>query len=118
MAFDFAATKSKARQVLHDTLAVSALYQDSTLVEPVSLRVRFHTKINRFGDLVEQGWAEVIEGVNRLIFNIPELTEKGVIPRNGATVSLAAPFDGVVLVLHVEEPGDGIVSATWQVSKE
>lgn len=119
MAFDFAALKAETRQVVHDTLAVSASYLDSTMAEPVDLTVRFHTKINRFGDMLDQGWAEVIEGVNRLIFNVPELTEQGVTLRRGGKVTFTAPgYESIVLVLHAQEPDTGPVELIYQVSQE
>lgn len=119
MAFDFAALKAEIRQVVQDTMGIDAEYLDSTMGYPVVLRVRFHTKINRFGDMIEQGWAEVIEGVNRLILNVPELVEKGVTLRRGGTVTLTAPgFEGFVLVLHAQEPATGPVEVVWNVSQE
>lgn len=119
MTFDFGAWKAEARQVVHDNLAVSASYLDSTLDEPVELGVRFHSKINRFGDMLEQGWAEVLEGVNRLLFNIPELTEKDVTLRRGGKVTFTAPgFENIVLVLHAQEPSTGPITLVYQVSQE
>lgn len=117
MAFDFGEIKALARQAVHDTMSLPGLYQDDSLAEPVELRVRFHTKIHRVGDMIDQGWAEVVEGVNRLILNKSELDEKGVLPVRGATVTLTAPgFENIVLVLHVREPDSGPVEMVWEVS--
>lgn len=117
MAFDFGETKALVRQVVHDTMALPGLYQDGSMEAPVELRVRFHTKIHRVGDMIDQGWAEVVEGVNRLILNKAELDEKGVLPIRGGTVSLTAPgFESIVLVLHVREPDSGPTEVVWEVS--
>lgn len=117
MAFDFAATKALVRQVVQDTMAVPGLYQDGSLEEPVELRVRFHTKIHRVGDMIDQGWAEVVEGVNRLILNKAELDEKDVLPVRGGTVTLTPPgYESIVLVLHLREPDSGPTEVVWQVS--
>lgn len=118
MAFDFAALKAQVRQTVHDTLSIAADYSDDN-TSPVELRVRFHTKINRFGDMLDQGWAEVVEGVNRLIFNKPELDQNSVTLRRGGKVTFTDPhFEGIVLVLHVQEPDSGPIDAIWQVSQE
>jgi hypothetical protein len=98
---------------------VSAVYTDDSEPAGVELKVRFHTKINRFGDMLDQGWSEMVEGVNRLIFDKDELYEKGVIPANGGVVTLSySGGDVISLVLHVAEPDSGPIEAIWQVSQQ
>lgn len=119
MAFDFAAIKAEVRSIVHETMAIPAVYTDGQCGDSASLRVRFHSKINRFGDLTEQGWAEIVEGVNRLIFDKRELDEQGVVLRSGGQVTLQARgFENIVLVLHVREPEEGPINVVWQVSKQ
>lgn len=116
MRFDFAQLKSQARQALHDAMAVPARYIDDDLVMPVDLTVRWHNKIDRFGNLVETGYSEVIEGVNRVIFNRAQLTARGVLLQVGGEVVITAPgFDGVTLVLSSMEPHAGPVEEIWLV---
>lgn len=68
MAFDFADLKSTTRRVVHDTLGVSALYQDDTMSAPKEIKARWlQQKMDRFGDLVEQGYAEVVGGIDRVV---------------------------------------------------
>lgn len=74
------------------------------------LAVRWHSKMDLIGDLVAQGYAQAIEGVNKLIFDIDELAEKGIQLQARGTVTAES---GAVLVLSAQEPGDGIVKQTW-----
>ena len=116
MAFDFAELKSQTRQALHDALAVSAQYTDDDLVMPVDLTVRWHNKIDRFGDLVNSGYSEVIEGINRVIFNRGQLAARGVVLQAGGEVTITARgFDNAVLVLATMEPRVGPVEEIWLV---
>lgn len=118
MRFDFAALKSQVRQTVHDTLAVPALYHSVDLDVPVELTVRWHTKIDRFGDLDGMGYAEVIDGINRVIFNRPELQEHGLVLRGGGEVELTSSgFEGVRLVLVSMEPDSGPVDESWVVAQ-
>jgi hypothetical protein len=117
MPFDFAALKAQARRAVHDTLAVDAVYEDAHLPEPVGLRVRWHNKISRFGDIENIGYSEIIEGINRVIFDREELNEKGIMLRRGGRVTLTAPqYEGAVLVLDSQEPHSGPINLTWLVS--
>ena len=117
--FDFAAVKARVRQTVHDTFGILALYVDDQSGVQEELRVRFHTKINRFGDLQDAGWAEVVEGVNRLILNKTELDLKEITPVRGARlVFIPASFEGLELILQVQEPSTGPVDVVWQVSQK
>jgi hypothetical protein len=118
MAFDFAALKSRSRQALHDALAVPADYIDEDLVMPAELTVRWHNKINRFNSADELGLAEYIEGIDRVIFNIPQLEAQGVVLKAGGEVTLTHPaFEGAVLVLSAKEPQVGPIEEIWLVGK-
>jgi len=118
MPFDFAALKARTRRVVHDTLAVAALYDHVGLVVPVELRVRWHNKIARFGDIENVGYAEIIEGINRVIFDRDELNEKGVVLERGGRVTLTPPqYHGAVLVLDTMEPDTGPIDQTWLVGR-
>jgi len=125
MSFDFAKLKAEVRQVVHDTLAVPCLYHGADdfdevgpgmPVEPPELRIRWHTKIDRFGDIDDVGYAELIEGVNRVIFNRPQLAEKGVVLHAGDEIEMTSPqFQGTWLVLVAREPHDGPTEEVWTV---
>lgn len=117
--FSMAELKAQVRQTVHDTLAVPAVYLDDDLVMPAALTVRWHTKIDRFGDLDGGGYPEFIEGIDRVIFNIPELVAAGVVLQEGGVLTIAIQDIGdVELVLKVMEPKTGPVQEIWQVAKK
>ena len=110
MAFNFATAKSKARRVVHDTLAVDALYQDDSMSAPQEIKARWHSKIDRFGDSESQGNAEMILGIDRIGIipdDYPELTF-----RQGGIVTF--PDYGNAFALQVLEPKDGTLTRWWQ----
>lgn len=116
MPFNFSAYKALARRTVHTYLSAGALYSHSDLAEPVDIRVRWHNKIARYGDLEDGGYAEVVEGVNRLIFDAAELNEKNIVLAKGAHIALTDPeFDNAVLVLDTAEPRVGPIEIIWGV---
>lgn len=118
MAYDFAALKATVRQTVQDVMSTEAEYV-SPSGETTALRVRWHNKIARVGDLLDAGYAEVIEGVNRVIFNIPELDEKNVKLERDGEVRLTNPhFRGAVLVLVAMEPEVGPIEQIWTIAHE
>jgi hypothetical protein len=109
-AFDFAAAKSALRRVVHDTLGVDALYQDDSMSDPVAITARWHNKIDRFGDPESQGYAEIVQGIDRIGL-IPEYYPD-ITFRRGGTVTF--PAYGNAFVLQVLEPADGPHTRWWQ----
>lgn len=132
MAFDFASAKALARRVVHKTLGVRAFYQDSTMNSPVQLTARWHNKIDRMGDLDNQSYAELIQGIDRVIFEAVEartyrLQRGGVIvfPDYGAGlgVVLGSSLGGEdigppAFILQTREPPDGPFSEVWSVTRK
>lgn len=117
MAFDFAAAKAQSRRVVHDTLGVSAFYKDNTMSAPAPISVRWHSKIDRFGDLDNAGYAEIIEGIHRVIFSRERARELGL--RNGGVITINRPeitFQAT-LTLEAMEPYDGPFEEIWTVTK-
>ena len=109
--------KARARRDIHGAFCVPAQYTDETLTEPVDVTVRWHHRIDRFGDLDSGGYAEVVDGIERLIFNRDELAEKGVQLRRRGAVTLTEPeWAGAVLRLDTREPYDGPVEEIWGVA--
>lgn len=112
MSFDFAAAKKRARRAVMKTLGVDALYIDSTRDTPVPIRARWHTKIDRFGDNGNVGYAEVIEGVERLILDREQAAAIGV--RRTGVVTFPT-LEGISVTLEAREPADGPVEEIWAV---
>lgn len=112
MSFDFAALKSETRRVVHDTLGVSALYQDDTMSAPKQIKARWlNAKVGQIGDLVDQGYAEVVEGVDRVVLfpcDYPTLN----FSRGGV---ITFPSYRRNFRLELMEPPTGPDQAVWQV---
>lgn len=116
MAFDFAALKAAARRTVHDTLSVPASYMAPGSTVAVELRVRWYNKLAINGDLVEAGYAEMIEGINRVFFDRAELAEKGVSLQFGGRLTMTGEgMGGTVLSLASQEPDIGPVVTVWRV---
>jgi hypothetical protein len=111
--FDWAETKAEIRQAVHDVLKVDAAVVVAPGDEPLDITVRWHDKINRFGNLENAGWAQTVEGIDRLIFNRPELTSKGIVLSSNSIVTLNAAGDK--FQLDVKEPPNGPIEEIWVV---
>lgn len=128
MPFDFAKAKEVARRAIHKTLAVPAFYQDASLNTPIEIRARWHNVIARFGDDERQGYAEIIERIERIVF-IPEVWITS--PTTGHSCNTGDTFDlkrngivtfpayqGITFTLAVREPNDGPLEQVWQVTRK
>lgn len=109
--------RTRARRDIHGAFSVAAVYSDDTLDEPVPVSVRWHHRIDRFGDLDAGGYAEVVDGVERLIFDRDELAEKGLqLRRHGLVTLTETGWSGIALRLDTREPYDGPVEEIWGVA--
>lgn len=118
MGFDFAAAKASVHRIVHDTLAVEALYlgRDDTTV-PVPLRVRWHNQIANTGDLNGE-YAASIDTIDKLIFDAAELVEKAIQIRRGDRIQLtAAYFGGAVLEADTRDPKSEAAREIWHVGR-
>lgn len=116
MGFDFTSQVAAMRKVTQKVLGALAYYED--LVNPglVALQVRWHSRVAVTGDLADVGYANIIDGVNRIIFDRDELAEKGVeLARGGKITFSSEHLVGTVLILGEREPHKGPVEEIWQV---
>ena len=111
----FAALRLQARRTVHDTFAGPATYQDSSMDEAVALRVRWHNKRATLGDIESQGYAQVVDSVDRLVFDQDELTTKDVTLRHRGVVTMD---DGAVYSLDVQDPSNGPISVSWTAVRQ
>jgi acetamidase/formamidase len=119
MPFDFVALKNTARKAVHDVLSFEATYEDAARdVAPTGLRVRVHNKGMVTGDLVDLGYAQVLETVTRIIFWQSELDEKSIALHRGATVTLPAEMGGAVFILDSLEPKHGPGEVIWRAVEQ
>ena len=119
MAFSFAKAKSLVRRTVHKTFGVPAFYKDSSLSTPVAISARWHNKIERMGDLDNQGYAEIIQGIDRVLFDATEARTVGVkrlgevsFPELAATPTSAIP----TFILSTRETETGPDREIWLVS--
>jgi hypothetical protein len=118
MAFDFATLLASTRQTVHNTFGCDGSYTDTVTTVPVGLRVRWHPVKAMFGDLDNQGYANVLDQVNTVIFDKNELALKGIVLRAAGTVVMSDPlFNGAALSLSSKMPDDGPTEEVWMVVK-
>ncbi len=124
MAFDFSKAKLLVRQTVHETLAVQAFYRDSSMNAYVPVKARWHNKIDRMGDLDNQSYAELIQGIDRVIFSAEEARTLGVkrggeIMFSGYSPSNDSGEGGDLrFTLQVREPAGGPFEEVWEVSRK
>ncbi|QPB11455.1 hypothetical protein JT321_gp28 [Providencia phage Kokobel1] len=109
--------KARMRKAVHSAFLLSGdLIRAGQ--ETVNLSVRYHNKIALMGDLMEAGYSEVIDGVDRAIFNREELKEKGITLVRGNIIQLTDPgFEEIKFSLEAQEPYNGPIEVKWQVKR-
>jgi hypothetical protein len=101
---------------VHDTLAVQAFFQANSASAPVEITARWHTRLVRQGDLEGVG-ADVIEGVDRVVFDRAALVAAGLAPKRGGIVVFPGYAD-LTVILDVMEPYEGPVEEIWFVTRQ
>lgn len=115
MPFDFASAKASLRRVVQDTLGVDASYSDNALSPVHPIRARHHVqKMDRYGDIVETGYAEVVEQIERIVL-IPGDTPTVEFKTNGLVTLSTLP--GVEFILRLKEPTINAGEHVWQVAR-
>lgn len=111
----FSELKRAARQAIHEAFVVPALYSDQAWTnQPVG--VRWHNRLIRQGNLAAAGYAELIEGVDRLVFSRKELLDLGLVLQRDGVIVIPA-YGGAMFTLDTLEPPDGPVDIVWNVVK-
>lgn len=117
--FDWASAITNARKIVHDTFRVLVQYEDiSTPGVLVPLYVRWHDRLTLVGNVVDAGYADVLEGVDRIIFEREELVQKDVLLHRAGKVHFGATYQNAVLILEALEQSDGPVNVVWKVSRK
>lgn len=101
--------------MVHDTFAVPATYLDSTMAAAETVAVRWHNRLNLsgFGNLDGGGYAQVLEGINRIVFDRDELAAKGLEIHNRGVVTI--PKLGMSFRLDTQDADSGPLVQTWTV---
>lgn len=109
--------RQKMREALHRAFCVSATYKDNSLAAPAPLSVRWHNKTLNLQGLDGSGYAELVGGGERAIFNRDELAEAGITLQPGGVITITEPgYNNVRLILAADEPIVGPVEEIWQVA--
>lgn len=115
MGFDFAAVKTSARREVHKTFGVRALYTPPGGGNITELSARLHTRIQVGGDGGNAGYATIIEGVTRIVFNREQLADKGLVLRKNGRIEF--PDYGSNFVLDIRDTYAGKITEKWSVSE-
>lgn len=108
--------KARARKAVHAAFSYSATYQDGSLDAAVPVSVRWHNRLVMLGDYQDGGYANVVDGIEKVIFNREELLALGISPRRTGVVTITEPgFNNTQLILDVLEKYVGPVEETWMV---
>lgn len=119
MSFDFAAAKSLVRRTVHATFGVQAFYQDALVNVPVEIRARWHNRMSRpFGDLNDGGYAEVIEGIDRIVLIPVSVKGDAVVLHREGVITLPTILPGVEFILEHKEPETGPLEEAWAVTRK
>lgn len=110
--------KARARKAVHAAFSVPATYRAYGSNDPITLQVRWHNKLVLQGNGTSDGYADVIEGIDRMVFDIGELEEKGITLERGDTITMGPEYQGVVLSLEEMEPMTGPVEQKWWVARK
>jgi len=118
MAGVLALAKANLRQAVHDAFCVDATYKDSSLTEAVAITVRWHNQIANLGQMDADGYAELIQGIERIIFNTTNLTDAGVTLKSKGVVTITLTgWGSPKFSLTTKEPMVGPLEEIWQVTR-
>lgn len=116
MPFDFAAAKLSARRTIHETFGVPAFIKVSFLSPAHEVRARLHEASTVYGDLLDQGYAQTVEAVDRIVF-IPEDIGTEFRPRKLAEVTFPHR-PGITFVLQTKDVSDGPLEEVWEATRK
>ncbi len=118
--FDWAALKVATRRTVNETFGVQAFYSDASVNPPIEFRARPHTKTSKpFGGLVDgDGYADVIEGVDRIVFFAETIDGATFVPQRLGEIQIPSLFPTETFILDTKLPTDGPLTHCWQVTRK
>ena len=109
----FASAKAALRREVHTTFGVEAFYQDSSLIAPFPITVRYHfKKLDLYGELVATGYAKVEESIEKIVL-IPSDTPAITFVRDGR-ITIPSVGDQQY-ILSMRDPPTNSLEQVWQV---
>lgn len=116
MAFDFASAKLLMRRTLHVVFGVPALIKVTSVSTPEEVRARLHEASTLYGDLLDQGYAQTVEAVDRIVF-VPEDIAPEHRPRKLAEVTFPHR-PGITFILQTKDVTDGALEEVWEATRK
>ena len=120
MTFDWAATKAAGRRAVHATFAVAVVHTPKGTTTPSvpalgnSLTARLHNRVTVQADGISGGYAQIIEGVTKVVFNREEIAAQGIAPGKGDKVTFTEY--GITVILDTRDTPNGPIDDIWNVS--
>lgn len=113
--------KTNARRSVHTAFAVPCVLTNGDGSRPTTARL--HTRISMGGDIASEGYAGIIEGINRVVFSRELLAALdgglGVVPARGDKVvftNYIAPGVDLALDLDARDTYEGPIDERWSVA--
>lgn len=105
------------RRTVHNTFGENATYSHRAAPREEAISVRWHNRLALRGNLSDDGYSDILEGINRASFNKEELALKNIVLQRGGRITLTDPLNhGTVLILDTQEPDIGPVTQVWNVT--
>lgn len=101
--------------MVHDTLAVSALFKYDSLSIGIPITARPHGRLVRQGQ-VENSGAEVFEGIEQVVFDRNALALIGIVPARGNIV-VFPEYQDFEVSLDFRLPYDGPIEEIWMTTR-
>lgn len=108
---DWPAIRARARQGVHDTFAAPVSYEYQGVVTELTARWSNRLAVGGNGDIGD--YASVLEGIDRLVFNTPQLVSAGIALRKNAKVTFVDY--GKSFTLDTPLPTNGPLHQYWLV---
>jgi hypothetical protein len=105
--------KASMKRDVHTTFKLSAVYRAAGSETDVAIAARLHTSQAIIGDLDREGFAQVVQDINRVVFDMAELDTLGITLNRLDRVTFA---DGRAYDLDVMLETGNLDFQTWQVT--
>lgn len=118
--FDWGQTKAMGRRAVHATFAIPVSYVPKGTTTPLEtalgtpLTARLHNRVQVQADALSGGYAQIIEGITKCVFNVEELAAQGIIPAKGDKVTFVEY--GITVILDTRDTPNGPINDIWNVS--
>lgn len=109
--------KARARRAVHTALSVAATYYAPDAQVGVTVTLRPHNRQTLSGSMGSDGYAEMIECMERCVFSNEDLQDRGVSLTRGGRIVMPEIYGSQVFVLNVLVPSSGPINVIWEVTR-